>query len=900
MQVDGLPMIVVIAGVLILALPISLIILFLRTSSLQNRISRLERRLNALDQPSPQPRVETPPVVAAIPEPVKPAAETSLSAWDAAVGRKTAEETATVDQPTPEPAEKTAPLAARTNQPIVMRPDRMDQLFDWLRTNWIYAVSATSLGLAGIFFVQYGVERGLLPPALRVIAAILFGAALIGAGEWIRRRHGDEGPTSTIHLPSVFSAAGLVSIFAATLAARHLYGLISSEVAFAGHLFTAALAILLGWFYGPLLAAVGLIGAALSPFIVAGGSGPAPWLYAYFALITATGLGIDAVRRWAWVSVLALVLGYAASFVVFAVGAGEVGWLIVMLALAILAVVVPPLSLTPRHPAPFTLQTVLGQSAGTWPDFAVRLAAGAALASSIGMLLTGNIATPILVPLALTALALAYLIWAHEADGLADLALLPTLGLLLRIVIAPETGTTTELTMLVAMATAISFVAAWRALQKGQGLLRDMGFGLMAVLTAPVAVATLELLAQPALTIGAIPWAFHIIAVAALATTLATRFAAADQGDMRRTAHAMLASLSLIALALFVVTTATALTLALAVLLVVAAALDRRFNLREMGLFIQIGAAVLTFRLLLDPGLEFALDGPILQVILAFAGSIAALLAARWLIIPRTRDLTMAVLESAAAGLIAIFANILITRWLIPELQAGMEVSYWQTTLSALPWMILMLTQLYRAQASTSFRNLRLGLAALAAAIAGVFLLVAVFLQNPLYAYGPEDLSMLVRGPVIFDTLWLAYAIPGIILLAGRWQMPQMGAGLRMTLLAVGTALLVIYTGLEIRRLWKGPYLGGSGLDQGELYSYTVAMMLAGAGLLFQAMRKGSPLMRRIAMGVIGLTIAKVFLIDAAGLTGLTRVFSFLALGLSLAGLAWLNRWAGQVTEKSG
>jgi uncharacterized membrane protein len=45
-------------------------------------------------------------------------------------------------------------------------------------------------------------------------------------------------------------------------------------------------------------------------------------------------------------------------------------------------------------------------------------------------------------------------------------------------------------------------------------------------------------------------------------------------------------------------------------------------------------------------------------------------------------------------------------------------------------------------------------------------------------------------------------------------------------------------------------------------------------------------------MGVIGLTVAKVFLIDASGLSGLTRVFSFLALGLSLAGLAWLNRWA--------
>jgi uncharacterized membrane protein len=40
----------------------------------------------------------------------------------------------------------------------------------------------------------------------------------------------------------------------------------------------------------------------------------------------------------------------------------------------------------------------------------------------------------------------------------------------------------------------------------------------------------------------------------------------------------------------------------------------------------------------------------------------------------------------------------------------------------------------------------------------------------------------------------------------------------------------------------------------------------------------------------VALTVAKVFLVDMAGLAGLVRVASFLGLGLSLAGLAWLNR----------
>ena len=54
-------------------------------------------------------------------------------------------------------------------------------------------------------------------------------------------------------------------------------------------------------------------------------------------------------------------------------------------------------------------------------------------------------------------------------------------------------------------------------------------------------------------------------------------------------------------------------------------------------------------------------------------------------------------------------------------------------------------------------------------------------------------------------------------------------------------------------------------------------------------------------MTVIALTVIKVFFVDISGLAGLTRVFSLLALGLSLAGLAWLNRWAsGKSVEVGG
>jgi uncharacterized membrane protein len=75
-----------------------------------------------------------------------------------------------------------------------------------------------------------------------------------------------------------------------------------------------------------------------------------------------------------------------------------------------------------------------------------------------------------------------------------------------------------------------------------------------------------------------------------------------------------------------------------------------------------------------------------------------------------------------------------------------------------------------------------------------------------------------------------------------------------------------------------------------ELYSYTVAMLLAAAGALVVAFLRRNLLLRRAALGLVGLTIAKVFLVDMAGLTGLMRVLSFMGLGLSLLALTWLNR----------
>lgn len=284
------------ALVLIVAIPIAVIYLLFSNAGLKKRVAALEAQTKA-----------------------RPLSEASTS-------QKPIPESPSVHAKS-EPVEVTAPTitsaSAGPTKAVVLSSEKIKALVSWLVQNWFYAVSAVSLGLAGIFLVLYGMEQGLLPPSVRIMASFAFGAALIGAGEYIRRRFGDGEDSATAYLPSTFSGAGIVTLFGAVLSARLLYGFIGPEVALFGMALVGFVAIVLGWFYGPLLAAVGVIGAMVAPFIIGGSSDDPSLLLVYFAIITVMGLAIDTLRRWAWVSVASLVAGFGAGTLLM-LGSGEI------------------------------------------------------------------------------------------------------------------------------------------------------------------------------------------------------------------------------------------------------------------------------------------------------------------------------------------------------------------------------------------------------------------------------------------------------------------------------------------------------------------------------------------------------------------------------------------------
>lgn len=305
----------VLLAAVLLATPIATLVLTLRQRRLSARVAKLEAALEAA-LAGPGPALAEAPRAEPLPQPERPPADMIEAVGPWVRARRPAV------PPLPEAAEPretarsdpglSGPASGDLPPPDRARPEGPGQIAAlslWLRSNWAFTLSAVSLALAGIFFVQYGIEQGLLPPALRVAAAIGFGGALVAAGEWIRRRGGDGEEAPALLLPSTFSAAGLVSIYGGIVAGRLLYGLYGPELTLVGLVATTLGAVLLGWRHGPFLVAMGLVGAGAAPFLVAGGQGATAALYPYYLLVAFLGLAVDAFRLWRWVSVLALAIG---------------------------------------------------------------------------------------------------------------------------------------------------------------------------------------------------------------------------------------------------------------------------------------------------------------------------------------------------------------------------------------------------------------------------------------------------------------------------------------------------------------------------------------------------------------------------------------------------------------
>lgn len=892
---------------------ICLIVLFIQQS-------RLKSRLNALEIRRFEQRKGEGARAQSLNQPAEPS-NTSDIEPDAALDDVPEIETLRV-QPThvmvraattaPNIETRAVPSSPSPPRAFVFNTAKVAALSAWLRENWVLAIAAASLAFAGVFMVQYGIEHGMLTPFWRVMASLSFGVMLIVAGEWIRRRHGDDDGT-TAFLPSTLSGAGLIVLFAGVLTARVLYDLISPGTALTGLCGVAVLAIVLGWFYGPVLAAVGIIGATTAPFLVRGET-DTPWIfYYYFVLVAVTGLAIDTVRRWAWVSALVLIATLAAMALLYLGDAGALHFVLAVLLTSLAALTIPVRKLFPNHGGvAFADLLTQKNSFRAFPEFPTRIAFGVTLASSIAAAWVASEATTTdevwLAVCALILLLVATLVWMVRSPALYDHALVPGAAFLATLmneafrrgplyqqfhsalehsdpeVLPPDTAWI--IYTLTALGVVVSGLAFWR-MRTGLrgGATSQVSWALAASVFAPTTVLILEFLWQPALVLEDMPWALCAITVAAMMTLLAERCAIdADSARLKlRVGLFAVAALTMIALALFLLLTNSALTLALAVMVLLTSLLDRKYNLPVLGWFLQLGVAVISYRLIFDPGLFWAIyRASLLQALLAYGGTIA-LLAAAWAVLRASVRLkSQVIVESALWTIGAVFVCVLLFQ-LFDHANFG---SHWGIGLLATVWLASAANQAYRLNIpDRPLRWLRIFLCAVFALFAFACLGLQFAFVHPL-----EYSSETVLGPPVFDSLAVAYLPVAVVFAVTAWKLSEPRSIFRNLLMALSGLYGATYVGLEIRRVWRGRDLSVPGVTDAELYSYTLAMLTAAMLLLMLAFSRRSVTLRKLAMSGVALTIAKVFLIDMSNLSGLTRVFSFMGLGLALVTLAWLNR----------
>ena len=168
-------------------------------------------------------------------------------------------------------------------------------------------VGGVALIVAAVFLIRFSIEIGLITPELRMIAAGLFGLALLGGGEWARTGSLADDP----RISQALVGAGLAVFYAAVYASYILYGFLGPTAASALMLLVTASAFALSSRHGLPTAVMGLVGGYLTPLLVGNAKAGAMPLLAYLALLDAAVVTIARRRGWPWMAAAAVLASYA-------------------------------------------------------------------------------------------------------------------------------------------------------------------------------------------------------------------------------------------------------------------------------------------------------------------------------------------------------------------------------------------------------------------------------------------------------------------------------------------------------------------------------------------------------------------------------------------------------------
>lgn len=863
--------------VLVVAFPVLAIVGFVMALGNRDRLKRLEHRLGGLEArlagltgelPAPSP-VPTP-----APEAV-PAVETPEAKVEEKALPPTEPETPAPPMPPPVPA-----------RPEVSLEERFG-------TQWVVWAGGIALALGGFFLVRYSIEQGWFGPGARVLLAAIVALALIGAGEWTRRREIKTGLAGLpkAHIPSVLTAAGTAIAYADVYAAYALYGFIGPGAAFIllGLVALATLAAAL--LHGPALAGLGLIGAFVTPLIVETETPNYLALYLYLAVVTAAAFALARARLWRWLAISAVV----ASVLWTLPGIGELEWLpehafhvAIGFVLSALLIVSGFLFGPPSARGEIDVVSSGALAAYLFVAMLLVLATGH---DSLALLLfcvlvVGTLAiawrtdsAALAEPLA--AIFVAAIFWHWSIDFDVALLGLPN-GPVPDSLWKPEHYLFGTPLTLGASFSALFLVLGFLA-QGPEERRRVSVLWAASAVFAPIAIL-IALYYRIAGFDRSIPFAAAAVLLAgafALATELLTK---RESEGGRGLASGIFATgaIGSLALALSLALEKGWLTVALALMVPgIAWVAEKRPLTAFRWLAVAITLAVLG-RIAWDPQIVGNVGPrPIFNWLLYGYGAPALSFGLAGYLLRRHADDVPARIVDAAAILFTVLLIVLEVRHYVTggdPYTWGNELAETALDVSLLLAVVIGLERVRLVSGSVIHDwGARL--------LAAILLVVIVFRlgvnANPLIMGDPV-------GPPFINLVLLGYALPavlaGILAYVTRETRPRWYS---LTALGTALALALAYLTLEVSRLFHGPVLTSGSISDAEQYTYSAVWLFYGVALLAAGIWYRSPPLRVASAAVIVLTVFKVFLIDMSDLTGIYRALSFLGLGAVLIGIGW-------------
>ncbi|MEM7364595.1 MAG: DUF2339 domain-containing protein [Pseudomonadota bacterium] len=869
-----------------------LIYLTVRVSQLGGRLQILEGRISELRQQLAGRRASPPN---------QPAGETTRESQMPASSRTDATEVAMPATDAPSSLEPVVPPTVRApvsadqsdiNQEgwdAPREPSRWSNLGEQIRENWMTWLGGVSLALAGIFMAIYSIEQGLLGPTARIFLGTLAGLAVHGTAEYLRRRTGSHHPVF-----AAMAAAGSITLYAMALVALE-YGMISPGTAFGVMalvgLGTTAMAVI----HGPLIAAMGILGAYIVPILVSSGQGQILVAMVYALVIAASGALLlrFVYRRWLWWGTLAGAMVWWLIALFDGNADGFRSWYLALTGFVMLAL--PRLDFTLRE-----TDTLVDGTYG-WRNLlrspaaiqSAPLAITLIIAQGLGILFEGStdylfvVWSPLLI----------LMLWVGRVRE--SFAIMPWLTLLVSMGAFMLRGldvqlnrfqidtlsTETSLSMLIYLGLTAVLVS-WFALANLKGerfraIWASLGVVGPAVLLIPAIVLTDVSANQWVVILGFIGLGYMALAVL---------------GQRRATLDSLVVWLFFaghlaLSLAAIVYLDAAMLTVVFAAQAVSTAWIMRSFAPVDLGWLIKGLVLVVVVRLTLNPWV-LAYPDVAHWTLWCYGGSTALLIVAWWIlggmnalsseVSARVRGLR-GWLEGAALHLFVLTVWTEIRYWLYEgDVLAG-EFSAVEAALYVLLFGSLSVVYVFRSLVSTHIGRLYRAFALLLQGVAGFGYVCVVFATLTSLSWLHSEIGEL---PILNMTL-LFYLAPVLVFAAnGRLGHPMTRSV--MNLLAACAAF--IYVCVQIRHIWTGSVEMDQYMSNGELYTYSVVWLVIAIVAILWGSRVFGRRCYQAGLALLALVIAKIFLVDMSDLEGLLRIASFLGLGMALLGVSYLHR----------